>query len=100
MSVPRQKFLDWHCQRREEEYIFDFQEEIYRYCRSDVDILRWFCLQFRDEFLTTYDVDPFRYTTIASLCMAVYRRKVIPPRSIALISNHRYFTTNNYSQKS
>ncbi|XP_022240775.1 uncharacterized protein LOC111085616 [Limulus polyphemus] len=43
---------------------------MYRNCRSDVDILQWRCLQFRDKFLLICDVDPFRDHTIV-LCMDV-----------------------------
>ncbi|GFT08834.1 hypothetical protein NPIL_21031, partial [Nephila pilipes] len=45
------------------------------YCRSDVDILRRCCMVFREQFMEIANVDPFRYVTIASACMATYRRR-------------------------
>ena len=35
----REAFLVWHKEQRDNEYVFDFKEEIIKYCRSDVDIL-------------------------------------------------------------
>jgi hypothetical protein len=51
----------------ERQHEFDFQGEILRYCRSDVDILRRCCLEFRELFSQITDVDPFASClTIAS----------------------------------
>ena len=35
----REKFLEWHNGLKENNYIFNFEQEILTYCRSDVDIL-------------------------------------------------------------
>ena len=55
--------------------MFDFQQEIKKYCRSDVDtcILRRAFLQFRQLLLDATAIDPFSYVTIASVCMGVYK---------------------------
>ena len=39
-SGDRTKFYAWHNELKDSNYIFNFQEEILKYCRSDVDILR------------------------------------------------------------
>ena len=46
----REAFMTWHASKEESNYIFNFQEEILAYCRSDVDILRRCCLEFRELF--------------------------------------------------
>ena len=43
----RKKFIEWHDQKVNEGYVFDFAEEIAEYCDSDVDILRRGCLDLR-----------------------------------------------------
>ncbi|GFS41483.1 DNA_pol_B_2 domain-containing protein, partial [Nephila pilipes] len=55
------------------------------YCRSDVDILRRCCMVFREQFMEIANVDPFRYVTIASACMATYRSGHIQDNSIAMV---------------
>ncbi|KAL5019204.1 hypothetical protein ScPMuIL_004926, partial [Solemya velum] len=75
--------------------IFDFRQEMLEYCRSDVDILRKSCLEFRKvmrmatgryEIVTENGkleqklvdaIDPFDYVTIASVCMGVYKTKFL-----------------------
>ena len=46
-TKERQEFLRWYEELTNVEYVFDFEKEIEEYCRSDVDILRWCCLQFK-----------------------------------------------------
>ncbi|KAG8173354.1 hypothetical protein JTE90_011604 [Oedothorax gibbosus] len=96
-STERQKFHQWYDQRQLE--IFDFQKEMLLYCRSDVDILRRCCLEFRKEFMFTAGVDPFCYITIASACMACFRSRHISLGTIAMIPQNGY-VTGNYSKDS
>lgn len=89
-SGERKKLVTWHASKSSE--VFNFQEEMLRYCRSDVDILRRGCMAFRNTVLqaTTIEtsnvrpdgtisktirdcVDPFDYVTIASVCMGIYK---------------------------
>ena len=85
MSVEeRQNFVRWHVEQTHE---FDFRQEIHTYCVSDVAILREACMRYRTLMIgvTKGDpnsshpdgrsVDPFRYTTIASVCMGVFKTK-------------------------
>jgi hypothetical protein len=53
-----------------------------KYCRADVELLSKAVLKFRKMFLETLDVDPFRYFTLASLCMAIYLNKFLPENTI------------------
>jgi hypothetical protein len=57
------------------------------YCNSDVDILRRGCLELRNQFLEIANIDPFRYITIAGVCMAIYRSKYIKKDTIAVVDN-------------
>jgi len=43
------KFLSWYKKHCDDH--FDFQTELLRYCKSDVDILRRCCLKFRSLFM-------------------------------------------------
>ena len=71
------EFIAWHEKLVKENYIFDFQKEMYKYCSQDVTILRLCCVQFRNTFLNETEVDPFCYCTIAASVMAVYRSKYL-----------------------
>ena len=43
----RDAFIAWHDEQVANNYRYDFREEIIKYCRSDVDILRNCCLLYR-----------------------------------------------------
>ena len=93
----REKFLTWHQEQVENNYVFDFQQEILKYCRSDVDILAECCKLYREMFMqvtdTTNDetgLDPFDSAiTIAAYCMQVYRTKFLKKDTIALLPQHQ-----------
>ena len=93
----REKFMVWHQEQVENNYVFDFQEEILKYCRSDVDILAECCKLYREMFMqvtdTTNDetgLDPFdTASTIAAYCMQVYRTKFLKKDTIALLPQHQ-----------
>ena len=93
----REKFLTWHQEQVENNYMFDFQHEILKYCRSDVDIMAQSCKLCREMFMhvtdTTHDetgLDPFDSAiTIAAYCMQVYRTKFLKKDTIALLPQHQ-----------
>ena len=95
----REKFMTWHQEQVENNYVFDFQKEILKYCRSDVDILAECCKLYRELFKQATDtgndetgLDPFdSATTIASYCMEVYRTKFLQKDTIALLPQHQQF---------
>ena len=49
----------WHKELTRRAYVFNFQQEMLQYCRSDVDILHRCCLEFRELFRNVTDIDPF-----------------------------------------
>ena len=93
----REKFMTWHQEQVDNNYVFDFQHEILEYCRSDVDILAECCKLYREMFKKATDtgndetgIDPFdTATTIASYCMQVYRTKFLQKDTIALFPQHQ-----------
>lgn len=91
----RTEFMDWYSKHKEDP--FDFDLELLRYCRSDVDILRKCFLKFRQMFMeiTTQDdikgIDPFEQSiTIASVCNLVYRTLYLKSEQIGLLPPHGY----------
>lgn len=75
----RKEFLKWYDDKKQNNYIWNHREETKTYCISDVDILRRSCEIFRDTYLEIADIDPFGYTTIASVCMAIFKGNYIVP---------------------
>ena len=86
----REAFLAWHKEQVESEYIFDFKKKIIKYCRSDVDILRKCCMEFREMLREITGIDPFeKCLTIASACHEVYRTNFLKKDSIAVFQHDR-----------
>ena len=83
-------FIAWHDEQVASNYRYDFREEIIKYCRSDVDILRKCCLLYREMFRDETDIDPFnKALTIASYCQEVYRTNFMKKDTIAIFNNDR-----------
>ena len=92
-------FLEWYSEQTSCGYIFNFQQEIEKYCKQDVTILRLACLAFRKNFIK-YSVDPFtEYTAIASTCMRVFRKKILKENQIGILPPGGYRWVDNQSKK-
>ena len=90
----RDAFIAWHDEQVANNYRFDFREEIIKYCRSDVDILRKCCLLYREMLREESDIDPFnKALTIASYCQEVYRTNFLKKDTIAIFNDHRQWKT-------
>jgi len=82
------KKVDW--EKFDERYkttknkTFNFRKEIYKYCKSDVNIFRSGCMKFRELFIQIATIDPFQYITIASVCQAIYRSEFVPENTIGI----------------
>ena len=63
---------------------FDFQAEIVKYCKSDVDILKRGCLSFQACFWEACETDPFNAITIAAACLNAYTSLFMPEKSICI----------------
>ena len=98
----REKFMTWHQEQMDNNYVFDFRHEILKHCRSDVDILAECCKLYRGMFMEATDtgndetgIDPFdTATTIAGYCMQVYRTKFLQKDTIALLPQHQQHKRN------
>ena len=86
----REAFMAWHDEQAANNYRYDFRQEIIKYCRSDVDILRKCCLLYREMFRKETDIDPFnKALTIASYCQEVYRTNFLRKDTIAVFNHDR-----------
>ena len=86
-----EKFLEWHNGLKENNYVFDFQHEIFTYCRSDVDIICCCCLEFRKLFRDVTNIYPFKSClAIASACNLVFRTNFLKENTIAILPSHGY----------
>ena len=93
-TKKRETFLEWHRKQRDNDYVFDFAKEIRAYCRSDVDILRRSCMEFRELFRDSTGIDPFeRCLTIASACNLVFRTNFLKEDTIAVFNSYRQLKT-------
>ena len=93
----REAFLAWHQDMCDRDYLLNFQEEIVDYCRSDVDILRRCCMEFRELFHEITDIDPFTTLTIAAACHKVYRTNYLAKDTTAFIPPMGYAPKNKHS---
>ena len=86
----REAFIAWHDEQVANNYRYDFRQEIIKYCRSDVDIMRKCCLLYRKLFRKETDIDPFNKSlTIASYCQEVYRTNFLKKDTIAIFNHDR-----------
>jgi hypothetical protein len=49
------------------------------YCEQDVTILKEAFLQFRDDFISAYNLDPFNFLTISSMAYEVFKVNLFYP---------------------
>lgn len=96
-TKQRATFINWHDEMTNQNYVFNFKKELEEYCNSDVDILRRGCLELRKQFLGVCNIDPFKYITIASVCMAIYRQSDLSNATIAVVKNVK---KENFSDES
>ena len=96
----REAFLAWHKEQTESNYVFNFREEIVKYCRSDVDILRQCCMEFREMLRDITGIDPFeKCLTIASYCHEVYRTNYLKKDTIAVFQRELKMKQSNIAVK-
>jgi hypothetical protein len=80
-TEARKVFIEWHDEKIEQGEILNFRHEFEQYCRSDVDILCRATMKFRKLIMENTKgpndegIDPFRFVTIASACMGIYKSK-------------------------
>ena len=99
-TSDQEKFLEWYNDLRSRNYVFNFQEELLKYCRSDVDILRRSMMKFRRDFIQVTSLDPLQNSiTIASACNLLFRNSYLKPNTIGIIPPNGYQPQRKYSNK-
>ncbi|XP_077110682.1 uncharacterized protein LOC143766710 [Ranitomeya variabilis] len=103
----KSEFLEWY--EAQVNTTFDFKAELKSYCKQDVEILRHACEIYRERIMQMTQknvkkyckrqkqtivvsrcVDPFQLITLASVCMAMYRFKFLPKKTIAILHGDNY----------
>lgn len=75
-TKKREKFLALHARKVAEQAIFNFQEEPFKYCESDVKLLKEGCLKFVRELEEIAGFNPLvKSVTIASPCNLFWRKE-------------------------
>ena len=103
LNVSKYKdFKQWYDEYNNSDYIFNFRNEIVKYCIQDVNVLAEGCWSFRKLILgiTHGECDPFQYLTLAQLCSEVYKVQFMPENSIAAVPPMGYVDTQHYSSVS
>ncbi|XP_065223580.1 uncharacterized protein LOC135847791 [Planococcus citri] len=92
------KFQKWYNEEKSKNVVFNFKEEMRKYCIADVEVLRKACVKFRKLFYDLLHLDPLAATsTIAGACMTAYRMNFIPQDTIALMTFPSYRMRDNQS---
>jgi len=94
--AKKDQFNQWYEEHKDQE--FDFQKEIERYCKDDVNILRKAVLTFGQLFIESTGVDPYKHSsTIASACSDVFRRKFLEKGMIGIVPHEGYRRKDKHS---
>ena len=93
-SKKREQFLTWYAQTVASNAVFNFQEELLKYCESDVQLLKQGCLKFVDLAGFNPLVESI---TIASACNLFWRRENLEQDLIAL-EPQRGWRGNHFNQ--
>lgn len=75
----QKSFLEWYNAEVASGAMFNFHQDIFRYCLSDVKILLGAVMRFRHNYMNITGLDPLtRRFTIASLGLEIFRAKILP----------------------
>ncbi|KAL4084018.1 hypothetical protein QTP88_029334 [Uroleucon formosanum] len=91
------EFEKWYNEKINENYLFNFKEELESYCNSDVNILQRVCLELRKQFLDIANINPFCYTIIAEDTIAVLDKEKNESYSKQSITWLQNFNNKNIS---
>ena len=81
----KEELKTWHADQVQRNVVFDFQQELVDYCKSDVDILQGGCEKFCEEFQRKAGFNPFvECVTIASACNRYWRKHHLEDKTIAV----------------
>ena len=60
-NKDRDNFFKWYEEQEEKGEVYNLLEELYAYCRSDVEVLHRCCAKFKSLFVDTCNLDPFQH---------------------------------------
>lgn len=83
-------FLNWHNKNQNE--LFDFWDELKKYCLADVNILSQACCIYRKNNLK-YNIDPFNCYTIAQLTYKIFKNNFLQKNSIIRLPERKENTS-------
>lgn len=83
----RDHFLEWYPQQTG---IYNFQEELIKYCKADVTLLREAFTLFRQMIFDRFHVDCLTVCTIAGLSMKTFRVNHLAADTMGIISNQEF----------
>ena len=96
LSKDRQALETWHQEQRDNNVVFDFQEELVAYCESDVRLLKEGYLTFKRLFESLTKFNLFEHVTIACASNRDLRMNRMIPDSIG--NEPLYGWRNNINQ--
>ena len=81
-SDQKTDFAIWYRSVRRKK--FDFQKQLRRYCVNDVRILYTACGIYRENFIECATIDPLAYATLASACMATFKKSFLKKKTLGI----------------
>lgn len=91
-------FLQWHTKLRNENYVYNQQNELIKYCLQDVRLLQIGCLRFMHDMLKLTEVNPLLQSfTLAQSVLLSFRKKFMPPNSLGICPKNNYQSNQNQS---
>jgi len=92
----RRKFIEWY--ELNKNNLFDFKNELEKYCQNDVKILMKSFMSFRDSWISNFSVDcTTRCITLAQAVMEVFKTNYLKEYQIAIIPNNGYISKRKHS---
>ncbi|XP_055388005.1 uncharacterized protein LOC129616406 [Condylostylus longicornis] len=93
-SHELEKFYLWYNNLKKSNYVYNYREELIKYCIQDVNVLRQGCLKFMNDYLQLLNINPFFETfTLAQACLTAYQKHFLKENTLGVTP------INNYSKK-
>ena len=100
-TEARDAFEKWYSEMIMTNQVFDFKQDIIKYCLNDVEILACCCLAFRSKFIELNGLDPFsRCFTIAQVSLEVLRALYLEKETLANTPKGSYTNLRRRSRES
>lgn len=95
----KSKFMDWHSNLLQNNYVYNQRDELIKYCMQDVRLLQAACSIFTRDVLQLTNVNPFvQSMTLAQLVLIIFRRNYMLENSLGIIPTNRYESKQNQSK--